>query len=80
MVAWPQNEAEVRRCWTRAAEAVVRVLPEFERDVRRGRPGQVQVLLDGTNSNTASLVSSYAGRSWRLFRRGERAGSRTSEF
>ncbi len=43
------------------AQAVVRVLPEFERDVLRGRPTEVQVLIDGTNSNTASLVSSYAG-------------------
>ena len=33
----------------------------FERDVLRGRPTEVQVLVDGTNSNTASLVSSYAG-------------------
>jgi drug efflux transport system permease protein len=38
----------------------VRVLPGFERDLERGRPTEVQVLLDGTNSNTASLVSSYA--------------------
>ena len=41
-------------------QAVVRVLPGFARDLGRGRSTQVQVLLDGTNSNTASLVSSYA--------------------
>ena len=28
---------------------------------RAGAPTEVQVLIDGTNSNTASLVSSYAG-------------------
>lgn len=44
------------------ADAVVRVLPNFERDVRRGQQAQVQVLVDGSNSNTASLVSSYAGQ------------------
>src|SRR5262249_8032064 len=40
--------------------AVIRVLPGFARDIRRGRAASVQVLLDGTNSNTASLVSAYA--------------------
>jgi ABC-2 type transport system permease protein len=40
--------------------AVVRVLPGFARDLARGRATEVQVLLDGTNSNTASLVSAYA--------------------
>src|SRR6266571_1018986 len=62
VVALPGNEAEVQRALDRGeAQAVVRVLPGFERDLRRGRPTEVQVLIDGTNSNTASLVSSYAG-------------------
>jgi drug efflux transport system permease protein len=61
IVSRPENEADVQRALDQGdAEAVVRVLPGFERDVRRGRPQAVQVLLDGTNSNTASLVSSYA--------------------
>ncbi len=62
IVAWPQNEAEVQRVLDRSdAQGVIRVLPGFERDLRRSRPTEVQVLIDGTNSNTASLVSSYAG-------------------
>lgn len=40
-------------------EAVVRVLPGFARDVRRGNTARVQVLVDGTNSNTAGIVSNY---------------------
>lgn len=40
----------------------IRVLPGFERDLKRGRSAGVQVLVEGTNSNTASLVSSYAGQ------------------
>jgi len=40
--------------------AVVRILPEFARDLKRGRATAVQVLVDGTNSNTAQLVASYA--------------------
>jgi ABC-2 type transport system permease protein len=62
VVAMPRNEAEVAAALDRGrAQAVVRVLPEFERDLKRGQPTQVQVLVDGTNSNTASLVASYAG-------------------
>ncbi len=62
VVAQPANEEQVQDVLDRSdAQAVVRVLPNFERDVRRGRPTEVQVLVDGTNSNTASLVSEYAG-------------------
>jgi len=63
VVAQPANEQEAADALDRSvAQAVVRVLPRFERDVHRGRPTEVQVLVDGTNSNTASLVSQYAGQ------------------
>src|SRR6478609_2621797 len=62
VVSRPEREEDVQRTLDRGeAQAVVRVLPDFQRDVQRGRPTEVQVLIDGTNSNTASLVSSYAG-------------------
>ena len=61
VVAQPASEVEVQDALDRGdAQAVVRVLPNFERDIRRGRPTEVQVLVDGTNSNTGSLVSAYA--------------------
>ena len=41
-------------------DGVIRVLPGFARDVERGRHTDVQILLDGTNSNTASIVSGFA--------------------
>ena len=59
--SWRRRAAKRRcsACWTAARwTAVVRVLPGFARDMARGRGTSVQVLLDGTNSNTASLVSS----------------------
>ncbi|HTS27595.1 MAG TPA: ABC transporter permease [Bryobacteraceae bacterium] len=63
VVAIPRNEDDVQRALDGGeAQAVVRVLPGFERDLKRGRPTEVQVLVDGTNSNTASLVSNYAGQ------------------
>src|SRR5438874_10102220 len=62
MVAAPDNEAQVQRVMDRGeVQAVIRVLPGFARDLARGRTAQVQVLVDGTNSNTASLVANYAG-------------------
>jgi ABC-2 type transport system permease protein len=63
VVAYPQTEADVQNILDRSqAHGVVRVLPGFARDLLRGRSTEVQILLDGTNSNTASLVSSYASQ------------------
>ena len=41
-------------------QAVVAVLPGFSRDLRRGVTSAVQVIVNGSNSNTASVVSNYA--------------------
>jgi len=61
VVAEPVNDREVQQLLDASrADLVVRVLPGFERDLARGRNTSVQVLINGTNSNTASIVSSYA--------------------
>jgi ABC-2 type transport system permease protein len=61
IVATPDGDAQMQRLLDHGdVDAVVRVLPGFARDVERGRSTSVQVLLDGTNSNTASIVASYA--------------------
>jgi ABC-2 type transport system permease protein len=63
IVAEPGTDAEMQRLLDRATvDGVVRVMPGFARDVERGRATTVQVLLDGTNSNTASIVSNYAAQ------------------
>ncbi len=63
VVAEPRNEEEVRYLLDHAeVEAVVRVLPQFARDLMRQGGAQVQVLTHGSNSNTASLVGSYASQ------------------
>jgi ABC-2 type transport system permease protein len=63
VVAMPANEKQVQSVLDRSqAQAVVRVLPGFARDLARGRGAGVQVLVDGTNSNTASLILSYGGQ------------------
>ena len=57
----PANDREVQELLDSSkVDMVVRVLPGFERDIERGRTTAVQILINGTNSNTASIVSSYA--------------------
>ena len=61
IVAEPDGDAQMQRLLDHGdVDAVVRVLPGFARDVERGRSTSVQVLVDGTNSNTASIVANYA--------------------
>ncbi|HXI40071.1 MAG TPA: ABC transporter permease [Bryobacteraceae bacterium] len=61
--ALPGNEAEVQSLLDRGeVQAVVLINSGFARDIDRGRPTAVQILVDGTNSNTASLISSYASQ------------------
>jgi ABC-2 type transport system permease protein len=63
VVAWAASENDVQRLLDRGeVQAVVRIQPNFAADLARGRASQVQVLIDGTNSNTASLVANYAGQ------------------
>lgn len=44
------------------AIAVIRILPGFGARIARGGSADVQVLVDGSDSNTAALVDSYARR------------------
>lgn len=61
LVAVPASAEEGQRLLDRGrTDAVVHVLSGFARDIQRGRTASVQVLVDGTNSNTASIVSNYA--------------------
>jgi ABC-2 type transport system permease protein len=43
-------------------KAALQIDPGFTRDLKRGRPATVQVLVDGTDSNTAGVVVDYANR------------------
>ncbi|MCZ2075924.1 MAG: ABC transporter permease [Bryobacteraceae bacterium] len=62
VLAMPRRDREVRDLLDHGdVQAVVQILPGFARDVDRGR-ASVQVLVDGTNSNTASLIASYANQ------------------
>ena len=61
VVSTPVTEGEIQGLLDHGAvQGVIRVLPGFGRDVERGQTTAVQILIDGTNSNTAAIVSSYA--------------------
>src|SRR5262245_45354697 len=61
IIAAPDSEEEVQRLLdTGTAQGVVRILPGFARDIQRGQTASIQVLIEGTNSNTASIVQNYA--------------------
>ena len=63
-----ESESEVAGLLDRGeVSAVVSVLPGFGRDIVRGDTAKVQLLLDGANSNTASIVAEYARRTFSLY-------------
>jgi ABC-2 type transport system permease protein len=63
IVAAPGNNAQAQLLLDESqVQGVVAILPGFSRDLERGDTTAVQVLVDGTNSNTASIVASYAGQ------------------
>lgn len=62
-VAFPASEAEIEQLLDRGTVAAgIRVLPGFGLKIRQGGTAAVQILVDGTNSNTAVIVSNYASR------------------
>lgn len=55
------SEAETQQALDRGdVDAAIRVMPGFAADLARGREASVQVLVDGSNSNTASIISNQA--------------------
>ena len=54
------SEREIRGVLDRGDAQVVLVFPrEFSKDIHAGRNAQVQILIEGVNANTASIVSNY---------------------
>ncbi len=63
IIALPTSENQIQTLLDHGdVQAVVRVLPGFARDIERGRSTAVQILVEGTNSNTASIVTGYANQ------------------
>ena len=61
IMALPATDTEVQDLMDHGkVQAVLRVLPGYARDVKRVNSASAQILVDGTNSNTASIVANYA--------------------
>jgi ABC-2 type transport system permease protein len=61
ILAEPDSEIDVQRLLDRSeVQGIVRILPGFARDIQRGNTAAVQILIEGTNSNTAGIVTNYA--------------------
>ena len=68
IVRYLESEQDTQLTLDRSeVEGVVRILPGFAADIARGRAASVQVLVDGTNSNTASIVSTQCTQVIRQF-------------
>jgi ABC-2 type transport system permease protein len=68
IVRYLESEQDTQLTLDRSeVEGVVRILPGFAADIARGRTAAVQVLVDGTNSNTASIVSTQCTQVIRQF-------------
>ncbi len=62
-VVQTQDVAAVQRLVDRGdAGAVLRIDAGFGQDIKVGRTARIQVIVDGTDSNTAGIVLDYAGR------------------
>lgn len=61
ILAWASDERQSQDLLDRGTvQAMVRLPAGFGADVARGRQTEIQILVDGANSNTAALVAAYA--------------------
>jgi ABC-2 type transport system permease protein len=61
VVSWPVDEDPERALATNVARAALIVPPHFGREMARGGAASVQLVIDGSDANTAKLVAGYAG-------------------
>jgi ABC-2 type transport system permease protein len=61
--AWISREDEVQKLVDHGrVQAVLRLNKGFEKDLKAGRTGVIQLIVDGTDSNTAAIVLNYSNR------------------
>lgn len=44
------------------AETVIKIGPDFEKDLKSGKQAKIQIIIDGTNSNSAAMIMNYTGQ------------------
>jgi ABC-2 type transport system permease protein len=60
VVSWPVSQQPEEAITANRARAALIIPPEFGRDIARGYSAPVQLLVDGSDSNTARLISGDA--------------------
>ncbi len=76
VVAWPIDRRPEEALASSAARAVLVIPEHFGRDLARGAVAPVQLLVDGSDANTARLVAGYASQITRAFNQGAPAAER----
>src|SRR3984893_9085562 len=66
-VAWPADRSPERAFADGSARAALIIPRSFGRDLARGVDASVQIMIDGSDANTAKLVAGYAGGVARSF-------------
>ena len=61
IVTWPQDRHPDEALTSNTARGVVVIPGHFGRDIARGVDAPVQLIVDGSDGNTAGLLSGYAG-------------------
>jgi ABC-2 type transport system permease protein len=74
IIAWPPDRNPEEAFTGNSARAALIIPADFGRDLARGLDAQVQLLVDGSDANTARLLTGYAGGVTRSFN-GQRQGS-----
>ena len=77
VVAWPPDRQPEEALTSNAARAALIIPEHFGRDVARGAGSSVQLLVDGSDANTAKLMSGYAGQITRAFNQRTAASSQS---
>ncbi|MCC6362486.1 MAG: ABC transporter permease [Bryobacterales bacterium] len=63
VVEYTEQDSTVRRLMDRGkVGAVLRINKGFESDLRAGKTAQLQLIVDGTDSNTAGIVLNYSSK------------------
>jgi ABC-2 type transport system permease protein len=67
IIAWPPDRNPEEAFADNSARGALVIPRDFDRNLARGRDAPVQLLVDGSDANTAKLLSGYAGGVTRAF-------------
>lgn len=67
VVPWPLSAPAEKALSSGKARGAIVIPEHFSRDMTRGVPTAIQIVMDGSDANTAQLVSGYAGEVIRAY-------------